>query len=357
MWRPALLMLACCSLPVLAQSSAAATEESVALVAGKDTLSGTLTLPASSTRVPAVMLLSGAGADDRDASVGRFRPFKILADTLASLGFAVLRYDDRGTGTSGGRHPWQYQISEHQEEVRAGLARLRAHPRIDPSRIALVGHSYGTVMASLASASDTGIRGLVLLSPARGLLQSQMDFQIARALARGRTMAQARELARFESTTVAPAARTGAGWDAVRAEMRRRAAEEYGTLPDSARARYPTFDRFFATTVDSFTLSWAAAGHPFFRDYWSYDILATARRVTAPVLMIWGEADQQTPPQANQGPLEAAYREAGSRDVSSHVIAAANHYLQNRLSPPDQFAPSVTSIVATWLLTRVAARR
>lgn len=338
------------SYSVPAQSSVA--HQEVRFVAGHDTLAGTLSLPATAGRVPAVLLLSGAGADDRDATNGRFRPFRILADTLAANGFAVLRYDDRGTAASGGRHAWQYTIDEHQQEVAGGIALLRSRSEVDPTRIVLLGHSYGTVMALLAASANAEIQALVLLAPNRGLLASQMDFQEASALVRGRTVSQARDAAVFESTTVAPAVLSGKGWSDVRAAMVRRAREEYEQMPDSSRVRFASFERFFATTVDSFTLSWAAYDHPFFRSFWMHDVLGTARRVRTPVLMLWGDRDRQTPPQPNRAALEAAFAAAGNRDVSSVVIPGANHYLR-QATPPDVFAPHVLDTVVTWLSRRV----
>ena len=66
-------------------------------------LSGTLTVPAGEGPFPAAILLTVAGANDRDQthSLGH-KPFLVIADFLSRNGIAVLRYDDRGIGESGG---------------------------------------------------------------------------------------------------------------------------------------------------------------------------------------------------------------------------------------------------------------
>jgi len=350
---PALAIVAVL-MPIASVLGAQSRHETVRFAAGADTLGGTLTIPVSNRPAPAVLMLSGAGADDRDATTGRFRPFKVLADTLSAYGFAVLRYDDRGVGETGGRHMWEYTVAEHQEEVRGALALLRNRPDIDASSIFLLGHSYGTVMAGLAASTDHSVRGLVLLSPNRGLTASQIDLQIARATARGRTLAQAAEAAHFESTTVAVAGKSGQGWPEVEAEMHRRAREEYASLSDSMRTRYPTFERFFAITVDSFTLTFGR--RRFFQSFYNHDVLGTARRVNEPVLLIWGDADSQTPPRTNLAPLVAAYRASGNSDVTTRVVPGGNHYLRTSASPPDAFAPGVPTDIAKWL-TAQAPRR
>ena len=82
-------------------------EENVTFHVGDITLAGTLTIPNETGRHSVVILISGGNADNRDAQVGEFRPFHIIADHLSRKGVVVLRYDDRGMGESTGKHTWQ----------------------------------------------------------------------------------------------------------------------------------------------------------------------------------------------------------------------------------------------------------
>jgi uncharacterized protein len=68
-------------------------------------LAGTLTMPqhAAGARVPAVVMITGSGPQDRDEAtpaIPGWRPFREIADTLGRRGIAVLRMDDRGVGGS-----------------------------------------------------------------------------------------------------------------------------------------------------------------------------------------------------------------------------------------------------------------
>jgi hypothetical protein len=58
-------------------------------------LPGTLTVPNSRDRVPAIILVHGSGPNDRDETIGPNKPFRDLAWGLATRGLAVLRYDKR----------------------------------------------------------------------------------------------------------------------------------------------------------------------------------------------------------------------------------------------------------------------
>ena len=66
------------------------------------TLAGTLTLPTKEGNYPAVVLITGSSAQNRDEEILGHKPFLVLADHLTKNGIAVLRYDDRGVAESQG---------------------------------------------------------------------------------------------------------------------------------------------------------------------------------------------------------------------------------------------------------------
>ena len=76
--------------------------EEVVFSNGEIVLAGELTQPEGDGPHPAVVLISGSGAQDRDSNVFGFRMFAALADHLADSGVASLRFDDRGVGGSTG---------------------------------------------------------------------------------------------------------------------------------------------------------------------------------------------------------------------------------------------------------------
>lgn len=60
-------------------------------------LRGALTLPAGNGPFPAVVLVGGSGPNDLDETVGGAKPFRDIADGLAAVGIASLRYEKRQT--------------------------------------------------------------------------------------------------------------------------------------------------------------------------------------------------------------------------------------------------------------------
>ena len=114
-------------------------------------LAGTLSLPVGPGPHPAVVLIHGGNPDDRDGGHGGFPMFKDLADHLAAAGIAVLRYDDRGMGESGGGPKWDYGYDHYVDDVEAATALLRGVMEIDSGWVGLVGFSLGgNIAASVA---------------------------------------------------------------------------------------------------------------------------------------------------------------------------------------------------------------
>jgi dienelactone hydrolase len=139
---------------------------------GPSALGGTLSLPKAAGKVPAVVLIQGSGPLDRDETVGPNRPFRDLAEGLATRGIAALRYDKRTWV-----HPEQFTASstvreETMDDVIAAVAQLAARPEIDAGRIIIVGHSLGGMLAPRIAEGGHGIAAVVILAGASRPLPS-----------------------------------------------------------------------------------------------------------------------------------------------------------------------------------------
>jgi len=281
------------------------------------TLAGTLTLPegASQARpVPAVVTITGSGPEDRDEDLSEvlpgYRPFRQFADSLGRRGIAVLRMDDRGFGASTGNHKTATS-ADFAEDIRAGLAYLRTRPEIDARRLALLGHSEGGLIGPLVAAKEPTLRAMVVLAgPAQGGRQI-LQYQLANNIRHDTTLAGARR--------------------------------------DSALATIPG-------TIDSLV-----ANDPWMRFFMAHDPLATARQVKTPVLIVNGATDRQVTP--DQVPvLAAAFKAAGNRDVTAHVLPDLNHLFiydpdgspqgYDKL-PRSSVEPVVIGLTVDWLAKRL----
>jgi dienelactone hydrolase len=247
---------------------------------GGITLAGTLTLPLTRrARVPAVVLITGSGPEDRDeASVALpegYRPFREIADTLTRRGIAVLRLDDRGVGGSDAGPDGATSV-DFAGDVRAALAWLRTRPEIDPARLGLVGHGEGGIIAPMVAVDDRRLRGIVL---------------IAGTATRGRVIANGQIHTLIESDT---------------------------TLPPARR------DSLLGLVLHQADSAYAAPG--WLHWFADYDPLPTARRVRAPTLILQGETDRQVPTR-EATTLAAAMRASGNRSVTLRTFPRMNHLM------------------------------
>lgn len=153
-----------------------------------DVLAGTLTCPQENNhRYPAVVLITGSSAHDRDNSspdkpLDSYRPFRQIADQLSSRGIAMLRMDDRGVGASSGGDINGMTTAERADDIRAGLAYLKSRPEIERTRIGLIGLSEGASIAHMIAAGDKSVKVLVLLSAIGSQGKEVIAYQVNNGL-------------------------------------------------------------------------------------------------------------------------------------------------------------------------------
>lgn len=129
----------------------------------KITLAGTMTYPSKGDKFPAVILVSGSGAQNRDEELMGHKPFLLLADYLTKRGVAVLRYDDRGFGESTGDFK-SATTGDFVEDALSAVEYLRTQPNVDKSKIGIIGHSEGGSVAFMAAEQDHSLDFIVSMA-------------------------------------------------------------------------------------------------------------------------------------------------------------------------------------------------
>ena len=126
-------------------------EEEVTFTHDGVTLAGTFTKPAKGAKHPAVVLVTGSGPQDRNETIMEHKPFLLIADYLTRQGIAVLRYDDRGVGRSSIATGYETTIDLAQDAI-AAVRYLRSRDDINASKVGIIGHSEGGLIAMINAA-------------------------------------------------------------------------------------------------------------------------------------------------------------------------------------------------------------
>ncbi|TWC29415.1 hypothetical protein FBY03_12913 [Pseudomonas sp. SJZ079] len=173
----------------LAQATPHTTEQRpLSLQTEQGTLYGTLLLPQSDRPLPIALLIAGSGPTDRDGNNpggGHNDSLKRLAQALAKQGIASLRYDKRGVAASRAATPDERDLSVEQyvADAVAWGHQLKADSQF--SRLVLIGHSEGALIASLA-APEAGADALISLAgssrPIDQVLREQLHYRLPRKL-------------------------------------------------------------------------------------------------------------------------------------------------------------------------------
>jgi pimeloyl-ACP methyl ester carboxylesterase len=313
--------------------------EEVTYASGKLTVAGTLTKPKGAGPFPAVLLISGSGAQDRDEQILGHRPFLVLADHLTKAGIAVLRTDDRGVGGSGGNLN-DTTGSDLAEDALAGVRFLASRSEIDARRIGLVGHSEGGTVAPLAASRSDDVAFIVLLAgtgvPGDELMELQMQLHM-RALgvneaAIDASAAESRKLHRLiaEGATIAAITEQLAA-------LKRAQGDPSPVTPQEAGQMTTTWLKYFLT----------------------YDPRPTLARVHVPVLALNGELDLQVDAAQNLDSIRDGLRHNPNATVRR--LPGLNHLFQTAKTGAfseyatieETIAPAVLDLVRDWILARV----
>ena len=164
----------------------------VTIQSGKLHLKAYLWRPAGPGPFPAVLFNHGSGGATADVTAGMqiTEAAEILAPFFVKHGYAFLYPFRRGQGLSADQAPFMQDALRREEEskgkdarqhlqfvlltteqiddVMAALAFLKSAPQIDPTRIAVVGHSFGGQLTLLAAERDPGVRAAVTFAGAAG---------------------------------------------------------------------------------------------------------------------------------------------------------------------------------------------
>ena len=268
---------------------------------GKNVLVGNLYLPAKPGPHPAIALVLGSAAEDRN--YGGVGP--ALGNHLARLGFACLAWDKPGVGESTGDFNAQ-TLRDRADESLAALDFLRARDDVRPDRVGFWGHSQGGMVAPLAASNSDKVAFLIEVSGWQGPVWQQDQTRVeAEMRADGwseRDIATAVEFARARMDLIC-GTKPFEDLDKAQQAVKKSAWFEYVHLCDE-------------------TLFYSA------RRNVGQDTGVWWEKVHCPVLVIFGDKDTLSgPPEPLVAIISRGLKKSGNNELTVHIFANADHRL------------------------------
>jgi pimeloyl-ACP methyl ester carboxylesterase len=290
-------------------------------------IGATLTIPHEAKSSPAVLFIAGTGLHDRHGiadqiDIGSHE----IVDGLANDGFVGLRYDKRGAGTTSfGPDALDLGLEALISDAAASLEYLRNLPHVAPSRVFLVGHSQGGVIAlALATRYPEWVSGVALLAcPGRSI-----DAIIAQQLReRGEKM--------------------GLAETAIEAQ-----------IADIARvAQLARDDRPWNRDEVPHELFAALRSRRWFKEHLENPPAQLVERLRSPLLLLQGAKDFQVSA-AKDTPALFANAARSGLDVTARIFTDLDHLFKptNGRSTPEQYLdrsrrvePKLIAFLSAWL--------
>lgn len=315
--------------------------------AAHNQLAGTLSLPTGEGPFPAVVLVSGTGHNTRDEDVWGHKVFLVLADALNRNGFAVLRYDKRGVGGSSGDYD-AATTADFASDAGAAVAWLKTQAEIEASRIGVLGHSEGGIIAPAVAAADKSVAFVIMIAGPclRGdklfVLQSAMTAKAYGAPDDYIVKRKVFDQELYGAILSAPS--EAAAFDRAKAFIAQGVAEK---IVDANEAE---------TLPKDDTTAWE-------RYFLAYDPAPTLARLTVPVLALNGSLDVQVPAKENLAAAREALKENPKATVME--LVGMNHLFQDaKTGAPSEYndieetmSPTALTIITNWLSVNISLRR
>lgn len=308
-------------------------------------LGGTLTFPKVGKKFPVAILISGSGAQNRDSELLGHKPFLVISDYLTRNGIAVLRVDDRGTGTSEGVYN-ETSLEGFINDTKAAIEFLKSRGEIDSRKIGLIGHSLGAVIAPKIASENKEIAFIVMLAGS-GIPGDQLMLLQKEVIER--------KMGVNEMGIEMGRKNIGGAYAIIVASD--------GDRPklESDLSTYFTNTFGAALPAAQITTLSTQLSMPWLADFIKYDPAPVLSKVTCSTLALIGSNDVQVPAKENLEAIRLSTEKSGNKDVTTTELPKLNHLFQeSETGLPKEygtieqtFSPMVLDLMTKWIQKRI----
>jgi uncharacterized protein len=309
-------------------------------------LAGTLTYPKEGNNFPAVVMITGSGGQNRNEELLGHKPFFVIADYLTQNGIAVLRFDDRGIAQSTGDHSTATS-EDFAKDVLAAVEYLKTRKEINHSKIGLIGHSEGGMIAPMAVVQSNDVAFIVMMAglgiPGDSILYLQGEL-IQRAEGTSEEEIQKSVKLQREIFTLV---KNSSEDEKLKKDLRDKFYAEYATMTDEEKSKLGDPEVYLNMQIKTIASPW-------FKYFLRFNPVPVLEKVKCPVLAINGEKDLQVPPKENLSAIETALKKGGNKNFEVKMLPGLNHLFQTsttgKISEYSQMEETISPIALEAML-------
>ncbi len=304
--------------------------ENISFYNGSVKLAGTLSIPDRKKKMPAVIFLHGSS----NATRWEWAPF--FADILSGMGIVCLFYDKRGNGESTGS--WiSSSLDDLSKDANKAMEYLKTLDYVDKDNIGFWGFSQSGWVAPNCLKTNREIAFMIICSGG-----ANSPREIERFGYRNILLEKGMKQEQVDSAYIL----IDKYFDYLGSKMRLEEMEdEIRRVKNSTWYQYVNLEKVLPAESNRENWRWVA----------DYDPLPSIREINFPLLLLFGEKDQQTnTPVAVQKWNAALSKEALKKGTVIKVFENANHGIKLGDHSPgallfwQEFAPGYVDLVKNW---------
>jgi uncharacterized protein len=300
-----------------------------------------------------VILVSGSGSQNRNEEIFGHKPFKLIADYLTRKGIAVLRYDDRGVGSSGGVVRGSTSL-DNAGDARSAIDFLLTQNEIDPSEVGVIGHSEGGMIAIMLAAKYDDIAFIITLAgpgvDGKSILLDQSDY-INRLSGVNESFLKDNQIV---MSKVFDLMSSNESYDQWKVEVLKFTSEFYSSKDYYSNEDKEQARKNLVGFIPESSYAWM-------RYFVMFDPSVLFSSIKCPVLALNGEKDCQVMAEKNIHAISEGLLSGGNTRVTTMIIPGLNHLFQHcETGLPNEygrieetFDPKTLEIISEWILNQV----
>ncbi|MBA2250198.1 MAG: alpha/beta fold hydrolase [Chitinophagaceae bacterium] len=315
----------------------------------------TITTPKGAGPFPAILLITGSGAQNRDEEILGHKPFAVIAHYLTTRGYIVLRVDDRGMGKSS-QGSLSATTADFAKDVNTSLNYLKNRKDVNINHLGMIGHSEGGMIAPMVATQRNDIDFIIMLAgPGEKISKLMEDQNAAIMLSAGMSKEMTDAYIKLYHNLI-PVIVQAKNPEEAKIKLYKEVGAWRKTTPQNIVMATTgiTNDSLQRQFVNAFASS---LGAPWYKYFLQFDPSIYLTKLHCKVLALNGDKDIQVISQPNLAAIKAALKKSKSPAYVVKEMPGLNHLFQHCKKCTvkeygeleETFSPEVLQIMGDWL--------